>query len=539
MSSLKQIVGRYQPDDKLLAFLTSLRESTGLGGARERAPPGCYHAKMRFRLCDNCSGLQVNAGLYYVLCLVTSITLVFVTVASLFCQAVAKPWTSGKPEQEANKLVESKQLCKPVLLGEVDVPSGELLILDPGLARFWQQDGDPRSPKRKDPDEFDLRIVGPDAIAAGRAYDRQFDPRYLFDVENVENARKHFSDFVNAQHKNARLDVLPKRISHLDRARLAMDIGDGAGVVQYNKLWAVAVRGLPTKRALPIFATPMPDGEFAGRWRSIDIVIDSTAHVSKSLATNGVMVEHGQLICADLKAFGAFRMWHSLDGQADFVFWGHDAANVAQVFHAEAINRHEYGWRNLPLEEIGKHAQEVQEYIDKNGIKVAVDYRPHCNLERLNAQIRNSELEVGQVLLDHAKTCGFSNRWGDGIFEVIRDYDAAGRLVRIRIDVGSEQRQTLMRRVKARAQGAIVTKKILADGQPIRFAERLEPSNPDDSGWAFSAGTESEEYMQDAKNLAVVSIALLLQRDPALETILDAPFGSLFRRTSTGYVPDV
>lgn len=78
--------------------------------------------------------------------------------------------------------------------------------------------------------------------------------------------------------------------------------------------------------------------------------------------------------------------------------------------------------------------------------KVAVDYRPHCNLEKLNAQIRANELEVGQVLLDHAKYCGFSSRWGDGIFEVIRDFDPTGRLVRIRIDVGSEQKQTLMRR---------------------------------------------------------------------------------------------
>lgn len=63
---------------------------------------------------------------------------------------------------------------------------GALLILDPGLARFWQHDGDPRSPRPIDPEAFDLHIVGPDAITVGRAYDRQFDPQYLFDVVNVE-----------------------------------------------------------------------------------------------------------------------------------------------------------------------------------------------------------------------------------------------------------------------------------------------------------------------------------------------------------------
>jgi hypothetical protein len=66
-----------------------------------------------------------------------------------------------------------------------------------------------------------------------------------------------------------------------------------------------------------------------------------------------------------------------------------------------------------------------------------------------------------------------------------------------------------------------------------------EPRNPHDSGWAFSTGLETEEYMEDANNMAVVSISSLLELDPALEAILDAPIGSMFRRTSSGYVPDV
>jgi hypothetical protein len=32
------------------------------------------------------------------------------------------------------------------------------------------------------------------------------------------------------------------------------------------------------------------------------------------------MVEHGQLICTDLEAFGQFRRREPLDGLADFVF---------------------------------------------------------------------------------------------------------------------------------------------------------------------------------------------------------------------------
>ena len=223
-------------------------------------------------------------------------------------------------ESEETTVSRTQQPPNPVLLGEVDVPSGILLVLDPGLARFWQHDGDPRSPRREDPEMFDLAVAGTDAVDVGRAYDRQFDPRFLFDQVNVDRSRNQFAEFVKTLNKEAHLEVLPRRIPHLERARLAVEIGGGAGIVVYNGLWSVAIAGVPTDRSLPILATPMPDGEFAERWRSIDVVIDAKAKASRSVSTQGVMVEHGQLLCSDLEAFGEFRMWQSLDGLADFVF---------------------------------------------------------------------------------------------------------------------------------------------------------------------------------------------------------------------------
>ncbi|MDR3612687.1 MAG: DUF2185 domain-containing protein [Candidatus Obscuribacterales bacterium] len=443
----------------------------------------------------------------------------------------------------------SRESGKPVFLGRVETPSGTLLILDPGLGSFWQHDHDPRSPINEDPDEVDLQIVGPDALAMGKAFDQQFDSRFLFDVENVDSARMQFAEFVNTKNKLATLDVLPERISHLERARLALEIGNGAGVVQFNHRWAVAVDGLPTDHASSIFATPMPEGEFSGRWRCIDIVVDPEARVKKSLVTEGVMVDRGQLICADLNAFGEFRAGHSLDGLADFVFWGRDAASVAQTFHAAefdhcSFDHLSFGWKDLPLENARCLARDVQNYVNENGLKVGLDFRPHSNLEKLNSQIRNSDVGAGDVLLNNTNACGFATRWGDGLFSLIRGFDKTGRLVRVRVDVGSEITQDVMRRLIIRTQSAIVTKKISIDGQAIRFAERLEPSirrgkpNPDDSGWAFSAGGESDAYMQNSSNLQIVSIESLLELDPALEAILHERPGSVFRRAPSGYVPD-
>lgn len=436
-------------------------------------------------------------------------------------------------------MVQTKEQSQAVLLGHVDVPSGILLIIDPGMSRYWQHDANPDDTKSTNIEMLDLRIEGPDALKAGKEFDRQFDPRYIFDVVKSELDDWHsmFAEFVKEQKLNAHLQVLEKRISHVERARLAVECGEGAGVAQYDRLWAIAVGGLPTDRPLPVMAVAMDDNEFAGRWRTVDIVIDEKATTARSETTEGVMVDYGQLMCADLEAFGEFKMWQSVDGLADFVFWGADADQVALKFGADKLNDEDYGWVDLPMDEASAHGEKVQAEAQENDLKIALDFRPHCNLEKLNSQIRRTDLESGELVLKGAKTCGFSNRWGDGIFEVVRDLDDKGNLIRIRLDLGSEKRQVLMRQIALRYSAAIVTKKIL-DGEPIIFAERLEPNNEQDSGWCFSAGTESDEYMTDPNNMALVALGSLIQRDDALNAIIEAPVGSVFRREEGGYVPE-
>lgn len=426
----------------------------------------------------------------------------------------------------------------PVVLGEVEAPSGTLLLLDPGLSRFWRHDGDPRSPRAADPPAYDLQVVGPDALAAGRAFDRQWDPRYLFDVTDVAACTQHFATFVSSKGLQATAEVLSQRIPHLQRARLAVEAGEGAGVVTYNGLWAVAVGQLPRDRSFPIHGIPMPEGEFAGRWRSIDVVIDPRASVARSLTTQGVMVDHGQLLCSDLEAFGDFRMWQSQDGLADFVFWGADAEALAGQFAAPRLDDSLFGWTNVPEQDVGRLAQPVQDAVARQALKVGVDYRPHCNLEKLNSQVREGELRAGQLVLRGAKVCGFDNRWGDGIFEVIRDLDGSGRVVRVRLDVGNEGRQRLMRQVMLRAQGAIVSRKILDEGERIGFAERMQPSGPEDSGWVFTAGSESQRYMNNASHFAIVQVSGILDLEPALNVILDAGVGRVFRREGDQFIPE-
>lgn len=83
-------------------------------------------------------------------------------------------------------MTKSAKTPGPGVLGEIDLPEGQLLILDPGLARFWRHD----------------------AEAAGRAYDREFDPRFLFDRTDPRKAVEHFGQFAREKGFDAHAEVL-------------------------------------------------------------------------------------------------------------------------------------------------------------------------------------------------------------------------------------------------------------------------------------------------------------------------------------------
>jgi hypothetical protein len=75
-----------------------------------------------------------------------------------------------------------------------------------------------------------------------------------------------------------------------------------------------------------------------------------------------------------------------------------------------------------------------------------------------------------------------------------------------------------------------VTQRILRDGARVSYLYREEPGNDKDSGWRFAANDESDEYMDDADNVAVVSIGRVLSEDDTFIDLLDAPAGAAFAR---------
>jgi hypothetical protein len=75
-----------------------------------------------------------------------------------------------------------------------------------------------------------------------------------------------------------------------------------------------------------------------------------------------------------------------------------------------------------------------------------------------------------------------------------------------------------------------VTKRVLDEGYKVGYLYREKPDEEQDSGWRMTSNTESDEYMDDANNLAYVSLGAVLGRDDSFIDLLDQPTGSAFAR---------
>lgn len=80
---------------------------------------------------------------------------------------------------------------------------------------------------------------------------------------------------------------------------------------------------------------------------------------------------------------------------------------------------------------------------------------------------------------------------------------------------------------------AYVSRKILDEGYKVGYMIREEPLNDNDSGWQFMAGNEDDEYLNNYKNLALLSINEINNLDSDIFKYLDCPVGSEFIRISS------
>lgn len=87
--------------------------------------------------------------------------------------------------------------------------------------------------------------------------------------------------------------------------------------------------------------------------------------------------------------------------------------------------------------------------------------------------------------------------------------------------------------------GCIATDKITVEGRPVGYMTREEPLFPEDSGWAFQAGDETQEYMDDSSNHGIFDVNTIANLCPDIIPLLDSPPPVAFARLSSGEMVQV
>ncbi len=84
-------------------------------------------------------------------------------------------------------------------------------------------------------------------------------------------------------------------------------------------------------------------------------------------------------------------------------------------------------------------------------------------------------------------------------------------------------------------EGCLATDRIMVDGCKVGYMYREKPDNTiPDSGWRFTAGDESAEYMTDPDKAGIYSLNTVCNVDPDIIPLLKSPYGTAFYRDENG-----
>ena len=84
------------------------------------------------------------------------------------------------------------------------------------------------------------------------------------------------------------------------------------------------------------------------------------------------------------------------------------------------------------------------------------------------------------------------------------------------------------------ADGCIATNRITVEGYKVGYCYREKPDGGWDSGWRFTAGDESEAYMDDPNNAGIYKLNTICNDDPDIISLLNTPAPCAFERDENG-----
>ena len=174
--------------------------------------------------------------------------------------------------------------------------------------------------------------------------------------------------------------------------------------------------------------------------------------------------------------------------------------------------------------------QDLDEYnTPSRRIRITATPEEHDAMNKALADFAQNPLEYGlSEMMDDEE-----------IQEMARDvealrkelYEAAGR--NRDYYVKAEDMKTLLPDWEG-ADGCIATNRITMEGCKVGYCYRENPDGGWDSGWRFTAGDESEAYMDDPNNAGIYKLNTICNDDPDIISLLNTPAPCAFERDENG-----
>jgi hypothetical protein len=82
--------------------------------------------------------------------------------------------------------------------------------------------------------------------------------------------------------------------------------------------------------------------------------------------------------------------------------------------------------------------------------------------------------------------------------------------------------------------GCFITDRVTVDGRKIGYMYRQQPDRPEDSGWRFFSGDETQNYIDNSLHTGVYAVNTAANYDPEIIPYLDTPAPCAFEKVAGG-----
>ena len=218
-----------------------------------------------------------------------------------------------------------------------------------------------------------------------------------------------------------------------------------------------------------------------------------------------------------------------------------DLEENGTVYYMNGKNGTEFDWyvnEHLPSfmvfynDEQNLGAVKLSIYTDGGVVLYIYGDKGNKVIKEVQTSIEVAENELFNLAVILRSEADEKSVWDASIDKIITDREVTDEEA-TKFQDTEQYMEPTKKRMKLLNQTAYLSKKILEEGWKVGYMRRDEPVNENDSGWSFLAGNESDEYYNDYKNIALVSVHEVYRLDPDIWNYIDNPVGTELIRISS------